>query len=95
MNDRRHERGKEMAKNKNWFLINGRAKNMKAHCTLEFLTNKYPDMTIKKIGCPPSMATMERWVSDGVAKATDGCRVEPDGNCQHGHESWIRVLGWI
>ena len=28
---------------------------------------------------PPSIATMERWANDGVAKATDGCKVEPDG----------------
>lgn len=43
----------------------------------------------------PSIATMERWMSNGVAKATDGCRVEPDGVCEHGKESWILVLGFI
>ena len=44
----------------------------------------------------PSIATMERWVSNGIAKATDGCGgIEPDGKCEHGHSSWIRVLGWI
>ena len=44
---------------------------------------------------PPTMAKMEKWVSDGIAKATDGCRVEPDGECSHGHTSWIRVAGYI
>ena len=43
----------------------------------------------------PSIATMERWSNDGVAKATDGCRVEPDGKCEHGHSSWIRMMGYI
>ena len=43
----------------------------------------------------PSIKTMERWTSDGVARATDGCRVEPDGICQHGHMSWIMRLGYI
>ncbi len=43
----------------------------------------------------PSIATMERWCDSGVAKATDGCKVEPDGKCRHGHTSWIRVLGLI
>jgi hypothetical protein len=43
----------------------------------------------------PSLATMERWMSAGVAKATDGCRVEPDGRCPHGKKSWLLVLGLI
>lgn len=43
----------------------------------------------------PSIATMERWMADGVAKATDGCRVEPDGRCGHGKPSWLLYLGYI
>ena len=43
----------------------------------------------------PSMATLEKWAENGVAKATDGCKVEPDGKCQHGKESWLLVLGFI
>ena len=43
----------------------------------------------------PSIATMTRWSMDGVAKATDGCRVEPDGVCPHGKQSWLLVLGYI
>lgn len=43
----------------------------------------------------PSIKTMERWVFDGVAKATDGCRVEPDGTCVHGCKSWLMELGYI
>ena len=43
----------------------------------------------------PGLATLERWVSNGVAKATDGCRIEPDGVCEHGHQSWLLRLGYI
>jgi hypothetical protein len=43
----------------------------------------------------PSLRTMEKWMSDGVAKAVDGCRVEPDGVCPHGSRSWLLELGLI
>ena len=49
----------------------------------------------KATGKAPSVATMERWMNDGVAKATDGCPVEPDSYCEHGHTSWILRLGYI
>ena len=29
------------------------------------------------------------------ALATDGCPVEPDGTCEHGHESVLIVWGYI
>lgn len=40
----------------------------------------------------PSVRTMEKWMDDGIARATDGCKVEPDGRCPHGHNSWLLVL---
>jgi hypothetical protein len=43
----------------------------------------------------PSLKTMERWISNGMAKATDGCEVEPDGTCKHGKPSWLIALGYI
>ena len=49
-------------------------------------------------GCPmkaPTVKTMTRWMLDGIAKATDGCKVEPDGTCPHGKPSWLIVLGYI
>ena len=49
----------------------------------------------KATGKAPSIKTMERWVNDGGAKATDGCWVEPDGTCEHGHQSWVLRLGFI
>jgi len=32
---------------------------------------------------------------DGVARATDGCKIEPDGVCIHGHPSWLLAMGVI
>lgn len=43
----------------------------------------------------PDMETLEAWVCDSVVEATDGCSVEPDGRCEHGHRSWLLVLGVI
>lgn len=43
----------------------------------------------------PSVATLNKWMIDGTAKATDGCLVEPDGICPHGCRSWFLVLGYI
>jgi hypothetical protein len=43
----------------------------------------------------PSLRSLERWAEDCVAKATDGCRVEPDGTCPHGRPSWPLALGMI
>ena len=34
-------------------------------------------------------------LSDGAIEAADGCMVEADGVCSHGHQSPMRVLGYI
>lgn len=52
---------------------------------------KYPKPTKPQ----PSIKSMERWVFDGIARATDGCKVEPDGTCPHGHPSWLIVMGIV
>ena len=49
----------------------------------------------KVVGKRPSIATMNRWYENGYAKATDGCKVEPDAYCSHDHASWILVLGLV
>ncbi len=60
------------------------------------MDNETPNAPIKKpVKRTPSLTTMERWMSDGVAKATDGCEVEPDGHCPHGKPSWLLFLGYI
>ena len=43
----------------------------------------------------PTTDQLQYWMFDGVAEATDGCRVEPDGVCEHGHTSWLRALGIV
>lgn len=44
----------------------------------------------------PSVEEMEEWEWEGGGcEATDGCWVEPDGTCEHGHPSWMRYLGLI
>ncbi len=44
----------------------------------------------------PSIEDLIRWErEDSGCEATDGCWVEPDGRCQHGHDSWLIVLGLI
>lgn len=52
----------------------------------------YPKPTKKA----PSFSTVERWESeDAGCEATDGCWVEPDGTCEHGHPSWLVHWGLI
>lgn len=43
----------------------------------------------------PTIETLMRWEFDGLAEATDGCTVEPDGRCPHGHSSWMLRMGVI
>lgn len=52
----------------------------------------WPDPTADR----PDTETIEEWLNDdGGCEATDGCWVEPDGTCPHGHPSWFLVLGLI
>jgi hypothetical protein len=43
----------------------------------------------------PTLEDLEEMASEGIATATDGCSVEPDGVCPHGAESWLIALGFI
>jgi hypothetical protein len=43
----------------------------------------------------PSIDQLLEWETEGIAQATDGCYVEPDGICEHGCKSWFIVLGLI
>jgi hypothetical protein len=43
----------------------------------------------------PTLEQLEAMSFDGQAEATDGCTVEPDGRRQHGHSSWLIVLGFM
>lgn len=55
----------------------------------------YPRNPPKPTTKQPGQATLERWLFDGCCRATDGCMVEPDGWCSHGHLSWLDHLGLI
>ena len=53
---------------------------------------KYPLPTVEE----PSEDEIRDMVYDIIdCEATDGCCVEPDGVCPHGHPSWLIVLGII
>jgi hypothetical protein len=55
-------------------------------------TADWPQPTTEQ---PPIELLME-WHDDvGGSEATDGCWVEPDGSCPHGHPSWLLRLGLI
>ena len=43
----------------------------------------------------PSVATLERYAADGIAKTVDGQRIEPDGTAANGAPSWLLALGLI
>lgn len=43
----------------------------------------------------PKYYELAQWTVDGVARATDGCTVETDGICEHGHPSWLLLLGYV
>ena len=43
----------------------------------------------------PDLDDLEGWESEGGCEATDGCWVEPDGTCEHGHPSWLLRMGLI
>ena len=52
----------------------------------------WPEPTVEE----PDFETLEAWILDeGICEATDGCFVEPDGVCSHGHPSWLLVMGLI
>lgn len=43
----------------------------------------------------PDFVALAGFILNACAEATDGCLVEPDGTCEHGHPSWLRRLGVI
>lgn len=53
--------------------------------------SRWPEPTTER----PDLETLEEWHSDGGCEATDGCWVEPDGVCEHGHPSWLLRFGMI
>jgi len=52
---------------------------------------RWPEPTVPE----PAFVALVGFIVDACAEATDGCLVEPDGTCEHGHPSWLRRLGVI
>lgn len=51
----------------------------------------WPEPTVDE----PDVEMLEEWFLDTLCEATDGCIVEHDGRCPHGHPSWFLRLGLI
>ena len=57
------------------------------------VTNPTPTVWPAPTSDPPDLETLKEWQWDaGGVEATDGCWVEEDGVCPHGHPSWL--LWW-
>ena len=50
---------------------------------------KWPTPTVPR---PDIEEMMMRFLGNGVCEATDGCAVEVDGVCIHGHPSWFHII---
>lgn len=80
-----------------YLLVGGRPFKVKPGHDVETVIAQQKARGCEVVRCkkPPTIKTMSAWLADGIARATDGCRVEPDGACSHGHKSWLLVLGYI
>lgn len=43
----------------------------------------------------PSVRTLKKWMFNGICPTPDGCKVEPDGTCEHGWNAWLLIMGVI
>lgn len=64
---------------------------LSAHGGVALEESAYPEPTVEE----PDDEQIEEWIFDSICDATDGCTVEPDGICSHGHPSWLLRLGLI
>jgi hypothetical protein len=76
-----------------YFYRGGQVRRLKEGTDIAEYRDRHPDA----IRCckPPCISTLERWEEDGIGHAIDGCRVEPDGDCEHGLPSWLKVMAFI
>lgn len=65
--------------------------------TDRFQPPRYPAPTVPA----PDRRELQRQLEAAVMEiqthfpTTDGCEVEPDGTCEHGHPTWLRKTGLI
>ena len=57
----------------------------------EEIKKPWPKPTMER----PTFEELSEMDMEGFCEATDGCPVEPDGMCQHGHPSWLLKIGVI
>lgn len=63
-----------------------------AHDPSTFPGGRYPTPTVKE----PSVDELYSMMVGTIdSETTDGCIVEPDGVCEHGHPSWLVALRYI
>ena len=63
-----------------------------SHQPETFPGGTYPPPTVDQ----PSDEEIAGMMLDQIdVQATDGCLVEPDGVCPHGHPSWLVVLKFV
>ena len=43
----------------------------------------------------PDIEQLQMWDEEGGCETPDGCWVEPDGTCEHGHKWWLLIMGMI
>jgi hypothetical protein len=61
------------------------------------MSTSYPEPTIAAPSEDELADQLEASVMDTQThfETSDGCEVEPDGTCQHGHPTWLRRAGLI
>lgn len=60
---------------------------------LEIASDEHPDeVTLDYL---PPFEDFNTWMLDSICPTPDGCEVEPDGECEHGCPSWLRLAGVI
>ena len=80
---------------KSIIINNNHVRKLKPGVSISDFRKKYPKHDIKECEFPPSMDELQDMVFDGYCYASDGCEVETDGKCEHGHNSWLLVYGLI
>ena len=67
-------------------------KNAKLTHETKRMSAKHPTPTVPE---PDMLELLENSFFDSGCEATDGCWVETDGICEHGHPSWLLRWGMI
>lgn len=76
-----------------YFYRAGKVRKLKPGVSVMDYVAQHPDAVPS---CkPPTLEKLERWERDGYGRTPCGCKVEPDGYCQHNVPSWLIIMGFI